>query len=58
MILVRIAVILLLWTSISDVSGQMRSGFGEMLRTFAIDPKRQQIGERLYKFFLTKILAF
>ena len=58
MILVRIAVILLLWTSISDVSGLMRSGFGEMLRTIVTDQKRPRIGERLYNFFLTKILAF
>ena len=57
MILVRIALILLLWASISDVSGQMRSGFGEILRTIVTDQKRPRIGERLYKFFLTKILA-
>ena len=50
MILVRVALIFLLWASLSHVSAQMRSGFGEMLRTFAIDPKRQQIGERLYNF--------
>ena len=50
MILVRIALILLLWTSISDVSGQMRSGFGEMLRTIVTDQKRPRIGERLYNF--------